>query len=282
VRSFYISVLLLMFFSAGRTGALQEAVTQAMNGRQGAAVVVDIGSGQILASYRMDVAARRVTQPGSTVKPFTMMALLEERAITEKTAFFCPTVVRIAGRKLDCAHPHDANALDPVHALAHSCNHYFTHAAENLSFESLYRAFSRAGLDAPTGKWDTEIAGSVQMPRTKESLQLMSIGETNVMVTPLALAEAYRRLALRLRDEPEDLKVIRDGMEAVVDFGTGQAAAVKGLRIAGKTGTSGGHAWFAGFAPAERPQVVAVVFLERGTGGRDAAPLAGKIFRAAE
>jgi len=253
-----------------------------MNGRQGTAVVMDVGSGEILAAYRMDVAARRLASPGSTIKPFTLMALFEERAVNEKTAFFCPTVVRIGGRKLDCAHPHQADALDAVHALAHSCNHFFSHAAESLSMESLYRAFSRAGLNAPSGKWDTELAGSVEMPRTKETLQLMSIGESNVMVTPLGLAEAYRWLALRLRDaseETEQFRVIREGMEAVVDIGTGQGAAVKGLRIAGKTGTTDGHAWFAGFAPAERPRVVVVVFLEKGSGGRDAAPVAGKIFR---
>jgi cell division protein FtsI/penicillin-binding protein 2 len=50
--------------------------------------------------------------------------------------------------------------------------------------------------------------------------------------------------------------------------------------VAGKTGTSAGHAWFAGFAPAERPEVVVVVFLESGTGGADAAPVAGTVFRA--
>ena len=61
-------------------------------------------------------------------------------------------------------------------------------------------------------------------------------------------------------------------------MGTGQLAASRRVQVAGKTGTSGGHAWFAGFAPAERPEIVVVVFLERGTGGTDAAPIAGRIF----
>jgi penicillin-binding protein A len=63
-----------------------------------------------------------------------------------------------------------------------------------------------------------------------------------------------------------------------VNAGTGQAANSKIVQVAGKTGTFGGHAWFAGFAPAESPEMVVVVFLERGTGGADAAPIAGRIF----
>jgi penicillin-binding protein 2 len=39
------------------------------------------------------------------------------------------------------------------------------------------------------------------------------------------------------------------------------------------------HAWFVGYAPAEEPEIALVVFLERGTGAGDAAPLAGKILR---
>jgi cell division protein FtsI/penicillin-binding protein 2 len=67
---------------------------------------------------------------------------------------------------------------------------------------------------------------------------------------------------------------------------TVQPAAVPGGRVAGKTGTASAldgsgatQAWFVGFAPAEQPEIVLVIFLDRGTGGRGAAPLAGKLFR---
>ncbi len=56
---------------------LQNAVTRAMAGRRGAAVVLDLGSGRVMAAYHLDVAARRVAHPGSSIKPFTLMALLE-------------------------------------------------------------------------------------------------------------------------------------------------------------------------------------------------------------
>jgi penicillin-binding protein 2 len=58
------------------------------------------------------------------------------------------------------------------------------------------------------------------------------------------------------------------------------------MRIAGKTGTArtdGGrwnNAWFAGYAPADKPQIAVVVFLEKGSGPGDAAPLAAEIFQA--
>jgi cell division protein FtsI/penicillin-binding protein 2 len=58
------------------------------------------------------------------------------------------------------------------------------------------------------------------------------------------------------------------------------------VRVAGKTGTATvlnqpgvTHAWFVAYAPAKKPEIAMVVFLERGTGARDAAPLAGKILR---
>lgn len=77
----------------------------------------------------------------------------------------------------------------------------------------------------------------------------------------------------------------------VNDGGTGGAAQLPGIEVAGKTGTAQligrghatrapDHAWFAGYAPADDPQVVVVVLVERGgRGGQVAAPIAGAILR---
>src|SRR5215471_8411042 len=59
------------------TNRLQTAVDERMSHRQGAVVVLDVHDGQVLASYHMDVAARRLVVPGSTIKPFTLMALFD-------------------------------------------------------------------------------------------------------------------------------------------------------------------------------------------------------------
>ena len=72
-------------------------------------------------------------------------------------------------------------------------------------------------------------------------------------------------------------------MKGVVESGTGRNAAVKGLTIGGKTGSAetgkSTHAWFVGYIESEQtPYAVAIVLENAGTGGKNAAPLASKIF----
>jgi penicillin-binding protein 2 len=88
---------------------------------------------------------------------------------------------------------------------------------------------------------------------------------------------------------PRTVAVLRESLERVVadPHGTGRAAAVAGVRVAGKTGTAetgGGqpdHAWFAGYVPADRPRVAFVVMLEHaGSGGKAAGPVARQLIEA--
>jgi len=89
----------------------------------------------------------------------------------------------------------------------------------------------------------------------------------------------------KIKDEVYEL--IRDGMYRVVNgaHGTGRLAAVRGVKVAGKTGTAQNphgedHAWFIGFAPLENPSIAIAIIVENGGGGgRIAAPIAGRIFR---
>jgi cell division protein FtsI/penicillin-binding protein 2 len=116
---------------------------------------------------------------------------------------------------------------------------------------------------------------------TPDSIRLQAIGEANIQVTPLALAHAYRRLALSAADP------VLAGMEEAVDFGTAQFAKVPGMKIAGKTGstrrpaTGEFIAWFAGFTPSRSPEKVVVVMLAGHSGGADAAPVAAQILSGA-
>ena len=100
----------------------------------------------------------------------------------------------------------------------------------------------------------------------------------------------------RVEVAPVVFEFLRDALAAVVSDGTGKQARVPGVAIGGKTGTAQthefrseadrkrrdqDHAWFAGFAPVDEPQVVVVVFGERaGLGGQVAAPIAREIFKA--
>lgn len=88
---------------------------------------------------------------------------------------------------------------------------------------------------------------------------------------------------------PGTLARVRDGLRMVVEHprGTGKAIRLDDISIAGKTGTAevgGGkpdHAWFAGYAPSDRPRVAFVVFLELGgSGGRAAGPIARRFVEA--
>ena len=74
-------------------------------------------------------------------------------------------------------------------------------------------------------------------------------------------------------------------MTGVVENGTGTAAGISGVTVAGKTGTAENatgydHSWFIGFAPAEDPKVAVAVLIENSNYG-SATPIAGKMLRAA-
>jgi peptidoglycan glycosyltransferase len=95
--------------------------------------------------------------------------------------------------------------------------------------------------------------------------------------------------------DPATAEEVKRMMISVVEGGTGTAAQIEGVTVAGKTGTaqteSGNkipHAWFISFAPAEDPQVAVAVMIEHGgnfgseaTGGQVAAPIAAQMIRLA-
>ncbi|NLL37789.1 MAG: penicillin-binding protein 2, partial [Fretibacterium sp.] len=128
-----------------------------------------------------------------------------------------------------------------------------------------------------------------------------SIGQGYLLMTPLQLANLYAAIAnggrlvtphlsrlgykepVDLGLDPAKLNVVRQGLEKVVSRGTGSRAGRFGVSVAGKTGTAQNahgddHALFAGYAPAEAPQYVAVAVLEAGKhGSRVASPMVGEL-----
>jgi stage II sporulation protein D len=99
---------------------------------------------------------------------------------------------------------------------------------------------------------------------------LKALGETTEM-SPLELLQAYRKLALKHN------ATVNAGLRDCVRYGTGQLANISGYEVAGKTGTPPGYAWFAGWAPVDKPEVAFVVLTRHGSGGLDAAPIARDI-----
>ena len=257
-----------------------------MGKQPGAFVVIDVTNRTVLASYGMDLASSRLEAPGSTLKPFLLMALLETGKLDPKQQFLCRRPLKIGSAQLDCTHPAEVAELDAADAIAYSCNSYVAQVAPRLNGAELAELLRRAGFDAPSGIVSQENRGHIAAPANLEELQLEALGYRGIEVTPLELLEAYRKLALRRRknDLGIDAPVFR-GLEDSVAFGMAHAAFVDGMSIAGKTGTSVArntsqtHGFFAGYAPAERPEIALVVFLPQGR-GLDAAAVAQPVFRA--
>jgi len=266
---------------------MQQAVTHAMAGQHGAVVVLDVPSDQLLAAYHLEVAARRVVFPGSSIKPFTLRALLQSGKVDAHTALVCKRRFSIAGRNLDCTHPDVKQPLDPATALAYSCNSYFTTVALRLTPAELHDSLASDGFSSTTSLVLNEVGGEVSLAQSPEQLQLQAIGEWGVKVTPLELARGYRQLALFESRHDAKLVPLFDGLRQSVAYGMANAAQPDAsMKVAGKTGTAPSdegrwtHAWFGGYAPAENPRIVVIVFLERGHGGAEAAGIAREIFAA--
>ena len=262
---------------------LQRAVDDALEGYAGAIVVIDVTSQRILASNNLGLAGKRLVRPGSTLKPFVLMELLDSAKLDHKQHLLCRRPLNIGSVRLDCSHTTDVSQLDADDAIAYSCNSYVAEVALRMRGDELVQTLRRAGLDSPTGMLKGEAAGRVQNPANQEQLQLTALGERGIEVTPLELLEAYRKLALRRRtgsissDEP-----VFEGLEHAVSYGTAHAAYVDGMRVAGKTGTATAphnprtHGLFVGYVPADRPEIGIVVYLPHGR-GLDAAMVAHSV-----
>src|SRR6185312_5592603 len=116
-----------------KEAGFQTAVNRAMAGGRGAAVVLDVENGKILAAYHPKIAAQRLAAPGSSIKPFTLKALLVNGKVDAASKLVCKRSLNVAGHRLDCSHPQIGQPLDAATALAYSCNTYFTTMAARLS-----------------------------------------------------------------------------------------------------------------------------------------------------
>jgi peptidoglycan glycosyltransferase len=265
----------------------QDELSTIMHGRAGTAVVLDFQSGRILDSYHMEQAAKQLSTPGSTIKPFVLRALLDSGKLDAQATFVCPRRLSVKGKRLDCAHPASERVFDAQRALAWSCNGYFADSARRFAPGELERALETSGLTSASGLAEGELAGSVRTAQTLDDRKLLATGTEGIRVTALGLASSYRRLvqAMMAKDAPPSARLIGGAMEDSVGYGMAHEAAVRGLRVAGKTGTAADpgqvqtHGWFVGYAPADAPQVVIIVKLENARGA-DAAKAAAEILSA--
>jgi len=282
-----VCLLLCLGFAAQQKPAapdLELVVSELMKGKAGSVAVLDVVSGKLIASWNLKLAAQRLAAPGSTVKPFVLDELLRTGKIRAEQRLVCRRPLYIEGRRMDCSHSPAVTDLDAAEAIAYSCNSYFAAVATQLRPQELEDTYRRAGLASLTQLAPSELTGHIRIASSTGQLQLQALGDWGIEVTPLELVSAYRILALQKRHNETDRSApVFIGLEHSVQYGMAHSAQPAGITAAGKTGTAAGrgtahtHAFFAGYAPAEKPEIVLVVYLENGFGA-DAAAIAAPIF----
>jgi cell division protein FtsI/penicillin-binding protein 2 len=283
--------------------SLQTFVSRILQGRAGTVIVSDPRTGRILALCNPQRALKEAYSPGSTAKLVVSAAALEEGVISPSEKILCRRVPRLLGESFHCAHPPALAPFDLAEALANSCNYFFSELSTRLSSSVLAHWYAVFGF-GPAG--EEASPGEVVIANKPRDKALAALGEQGVTATPEQVLLAYSAIAMHgkifrlimpgqhkapsldrvvtLRDST--FAVLRQGLRDCVKTGSGHAAAVPGVPVAGKTGTAPAldgsrvtHAWFVGYAPVEAPEVALVIFLKRGTGGADAAPLAARILK---
>ncbi len=217
---------------------LEQAIERAMRPHAaGAAVVIDVRTGRLLALYSkpdfdpndlsggagkarvreaftrmyadplrpmLDKTMSGAFQPGSTMKPFSALAGLEDHVIDPEHTEKCEGYVVFGRRIFRCSHVHGKVRMQT--AIARSCNVYFFHLAETVGMDRIARVAQAFGLGDKTGlAINPEAPGRIPT-RSWYALRYrgqfrvgftlnMAIGEGDVTVTPLQLATAYSALA---------------------------------------------------------------------------------------
>ncbi|HXI85408.1 MAG TPA: penicillin-binding protein 2 [Verrucomicrobiae bacterium] len=341
--------------------ALREAPATPGKKLSGAAVLLDVRTGEVLAlasepgfdpnifspgtpaqvieAVRTNPASPMLNRtifarypPGSTFKPITLLAGLESGAISPQDTVVCPGFFTIGNHTFRCWNHGGHGSVDAATAIAQSCDVWFYERGLKTGLDTITKVAAEFGLGQPTG-FDLGSEGRGLVPSAAwkraqrgerwwdgDTVQL-SIGQSFLLVTPMQMAcvaatFANRGTGLRpyvvkriessdgqvvhegepdvrahLSAKPQQIEFVRQAMLGAVQSGTARPAGVKGLSVAGKTGTAQydrivdgksqrlDRAWFIGFAPYDQPQVAISVLIEDAANeSHTAAAVASKVF----
>jgi penicillin-binding protein 2 len=275
-------------------------------------------------------AIQNTYSPGSTFKIIMATAGLTEGVFNENTRVFCGGSGVFYGRRFRCWRKEGHGSMDARSAIKNSCDVFFYTLGQKLGIERIARYARIFGLESTTGidirgekrglvpdqAWSQKVRGFKWYPGETISV---SIGQGPVLMTPLQMAVmtamvangGYRVTPHLVQDadvppavhvplDARALRIVREGMWAVVNEPGGTAygsARVPGADMAGKTGTVQviaqaqrlkanalpfkyrDHAWFTSFAPLNNPEIVVVVFAEHGgSGSHSAAPIGQALY----
>jgi penicillin-binding protein 2 len=212
---------------------MQKVAKDAFGEEKGAAVVLDLRDGGVLALYSspgydpnlfldrlsqemvdrylrnpvqpmLDRATQGIYAPGSTWKLLMAISGLEHHVITPHTVFYCGGHKSFYGHEFRCDKTH--GSLDLIGAIAKSCDIYFYEVAARLDIDQIYETAAKYGLTVPTGvELPHERAPRVPSREWKQRVKKekwyagetisVGIGQGAVGMTPMALARFYALLA---------------------------------------------------------------------------------------
>ncbi len=268
------------------------------------------------ASPLLDRSIDGLYPPGSTFKIVTAADALDAGVVTPASVFNDTGGLKVGSFTVRNDEEEVTGKQDLTGAFALSSNVDFAEVALKLGAPAWFDYAHRWGLgesldfDLPAARDNLPAPAEV----TPSVLAQLGFGQASLLVTPLRMALVGATIAdggtvprpflvrsiagseTRLATRPEQLAQpisaetaaeVKAMMVAVVQRGTGTAAALPGVVVAGKTGTATNphgrsHAWFVAFAPAAAPRVVVAIVIENvGYGGTYAAPIAKRVLRVA-
>ncbi len=263
--------------------------------------------------------------PGSTMKVVTTAAALDSGTLEPDSMIDGSSPIEVQGQTLANSGGVSYGEVSLTTALTNSINTVFAQVGEQVGTETMYEYMDRFGfnskpqIDLPDDQIFTSgvYEGNKRLgPNDPVDIARVAIGQERLKVTPLQMAEVAAAIAnggelmkprlwdrvidpdgrVSKRMEPElqsravsaeTAAEMNTMMQNVVREGTGTAAALAGIEVAGKTGTAEvegrascnglpNQAWFIGFAPASNPKVAVAATVEctSGQGGTVAAPIA--------
>ena len=272
-----------------------------MYSEQKIAAMTDKEKNENLLSMWSNFCVGSAYEPGSTFKPFTIAAALDENIISGKSTFQCNGVKKVADREIHCSNRNGHGMLDLRHALMESCNAALMDIGLGLrrnkfsKYNKLYGFGQRTGVDLPG-----ETSGLIHTKEELNPVELAtsSFGQTQT-VTMVQMLSGFSSLinggnyyqphlvkevqnsngdvvktidpVVVKRTTSEDTSSkLRSYLKSTVEAGTAAPAQVKGYSIGGKTGTAEKRpvsakkylVSFIGCEPAEDPEVAYYVIID--------------------
>ncbi len=261
-------------------------------------------------------------EPGSTFKIITAAAGLEEGVVDLDDHFNCPGFRIVEDRKIRCHKTGGHGSETFLQGMMNSCNPVLIDVGQRLGVENYYKYFQQFGLMGKTGIDLPGEASTIMHQKEKMGaveLATVSFGQS-FQITPVQLAATVSSIInggtritphfgiravsadgsrIREFEYPEGERILSEEtsatmryiLEQVVAEGSGKNAAIAGYRIGGKTATSEKLprslkkyiSSFIGFAPADDPQVLALITIDEPEGiyygGTIAAPVVADVFK---